>query len=115
MRGSVRGFVVGALGLAVLISSPATSFALPKKYTTQCKCTCIAYDELGKRHEGGTYTFTTDTDTPGPDCTIGITVGCSVGALKLKGAYASCTGKDITKAGTATRTPGGTGGVLQRR
>ena len=112
MRASVRGFVVGTPGLAVLIGSPAISFAAPKKYTTQCKYRCIAYDELGKRHEGRTEIFTTDTDTP-TDCTIGINYGCYVG--NLLGADASCAGKDITKAGTATPTPGGTGGILQRR
>ncbi len=110
MRAIVKGFVMGTLGLAVLFGSSAVSFALPKKFTTQCKCTCVAYDELGKRHEGRTETFVTDTDTP-TDCSIGINYGCYVGSLK--GAYASCTGKDITKAGTATPTRGGTGGVLQ--
>ncbi len=109
MRAIVKGFVVGTLGLAVLFGSVAVSFALAKKYTTQCKCTCIALDELGNRHEGGTFTFTTDTDTP-TDCTIGITIKCHVGLLE--GAYASCTSKDITKAGTVTPTRGVTGGVI---
>ena len=51
MRAIVKGVLVGTMGLAVLFGSPAPSFAEPKKYTTQCKCTCIAYDGSKKPPE----------------------------------------------------------------
>ena len=40
MRGIVKGFVVGTLGLAVLVGSPGPSFARPKKTLNLCVCKC---------------------------------------------------------------------------
>jgi hypothetical protein len=88
MRAIKKNVVMALMMTAVLIGSAGPGFARPKKYVTKCTCTCVAYDELGKRHEGGTLTF----DTPGQDCTIGINVKCKVGNY-LEGAYASCMGK----------------------
>ena len=56
MRGIVRAFVVGTLGLAVLVGSPALSSAgtPPIAAVTYCGCTCW--------YSGGSVevTFTTD-------------------------------------------------------
>src|SRR5690349_12111993 len=89
--------------IAVLIGSPIVGSAEPVKMHTQCTCTCVAFDELGQRHDGSTFTF----DTPGGDCSIGQKVGCYIG--DLKGSYSSCTGKSL---GTHL-TPGGGAGVMQ--
>jgi len=40
MRAIVKGFVVVTLGLAVLVGSPAISFARPKKSLNLCVCKC---------------------------------------------------------------------------
>ena len=56
MRAIVKGFVIGTLGLAVLIGSPAVSSAQPKPKIPrhdECHCTC-QYDP-GK--EEGVFTF----------------------------------------------------------
>jgi hypothetical protein len=95
-------FIVGFATLGSFAGIPAAE-ALKIKLRMECTCTCIAYDSGGNRHEGGQTTFT----TPGSDCTIGINVGCDVGGLR--GAYASCLGKDIS-AGLVPK--GGTDGVL---
>jgi hypothetical protein len=56
MRAIVRGFVVGTVGLAVLVGSPAVSLAQrpPTARVTLCECTCW--------YSGGSaeVTFTTD-------------------------------------------------------
>jgi hypothetical protein len=107
MRAIVRGFVLGTLGLAVLFGSAGVSFAKPKKQVFKCSCRCVAFDELGKRHEGSLdsiYTY------DGSSCDIGPRTKCKVGKLGLEGRYASCTGPYKLKAGAII--PGGTGGVL---
>ncbi len=94
-------FLIGTVGLAVLVGLAEPSMAKPKKLTWQCTCTCVAYDPGGRRHEGGKLTF----DTTGPGaCAIGIQVGCQVG--ELQGAYAACYGTS-----SSTHVPLGTGGV----
>jgi len=40
MRGIVKGFVIGTLGLAVLVGTAAVSFAVPKKTMNVCTCKC---------------------------------------------------------------------------
>ncbi len=45
MQANVRGFVVGILGLAVLLAVPAVSLARPKNWgpgSTMCLCSCEA-------------------------------------------------------------------------
>ncbi len=88
----------------MLFGSSAVSFALPPKQVFKCKCHCVTFDELGKRHEGplveiGTY--------DGSSCDIGPRTKCKVG--RLEGTYASCTGPYKLKTGTIIP-----GGVLEQ-
>ena len=46
MRAIVNGFVVGTLVLAVLVGSPALSFARPKKSLNLCACKCEKGGEI---------------------------------------------------------------------
>lgn len=98
------------LTLVALFSAPAE--ALPKKKSqTHCICTCVAIDSKGKRHQGGTFSFT----TPEGDCSIGSKVTCRVGSLQ--GAYHRCDGYGIDTADEikavptepGSTDPGGTG------
>jgi hypothetical protein len=50
----VRGFVVGTLGLAVLVGSPALSLAQPilRPRQAECQCPCWYVDDHGKGQKG---------------------------------------------------------------
>src|SRR5712692_2896863 len=60
MRGIVKVFLAGTLGLAVLIGSPAVSVAAPPiPVATFCGCTCW-YSGAGGKTTSMQATFTTD-------------------------------------------------------
>ncbi len=61
MRPIVKGFLIGALGLAVLFGVPAVSLAgpPPTPVATFCECTCWYSGAGGKAASKG-VTFTTD-------------------------------------------------------
>lgn len=56
MRAIVKGFVVGTLGLAVLVGSPGISLARQKKPIKAkmgCTCSCQYIDSKGAAHISG--------------------------------------------------------------
>jgi hypothetical protein len=106
MRAMVKGFVVGTLGLAMLVGTAAVSVALPPDYLNKihCKCACAASDGSAKelawekttscRSNGKACRFTLDggkTFTPGKlsncqECQPGYPVASCTSASKLRGA-----------------------------
>jgi hypothetical protein len=66
MRAIVKVFVVGTLGLAMLVGTAAVSVALPPEYnTTHCKCSCGASSGSVKEL---TWAMTTSCMSNGKDC-----------------------------------------------
>ena len=53
MRGMLKGFVVGTLGLAVLLGSSAVSLALPKLIAGKTYCMCGCYSKEGGNRDLG--------------------------------------------------------------
>lgn len=68
MRAIVKLFVVGTLGLAMLVGTAAVSVALPPEYnTTHCKCFCGTSSGTGKEL---TWAMTTSCMSNGKQCTF---------------------------------------------
>lgn len=66
MRAIVKVFVVGTLGLAMLVGTAAVSVALPPEFsTTHCKCSCMASSGSAKEL---TWAMTTNCMSNGKDC-----------------------------------------------
>lgn len=66
MRAIVNVFVVGSLGLAMLVGTAAVSVAVPPEFnTTHCKCSCMASSGSGKEL---TWAMTTNCMSNGKDC-----------------------------------------------
>jgi len=66
MRAIVKVFVVGTLGLAMLVGTAAVSVALPPEFsTTHCKCFCGASSGSGKEL---TWAMTANCMSNGKDC-----------------------------------------------
>lgn len=66
MRAIVNVFVVGTLGLAMLVGTAAVSVAVPPEYsTTHCKCSCGASNGSSKEL---TWAMTTSCMSNGKDC-----------------------------------------------
>ena len=68
MRGIVKGFLVWTLGLAVLVGSPALSFARAKKPKAKmgCTCNCQYIDSKGDAHISGSVWL--DDGNDGKNC-----------------------------------------------
>ena len=68
MRAIVKVFVVGTLGLAMLVGTAAVSVALPPEFsTTHCKCSCMASSGSAKEL---TWAMTTNCMSNGKDCRV---------------------------------------------
>lgn len=107
MRPIMKGFVVGTLGLAVLVGSYAISFAVPKGATAICRCTCTYRGDDGKMHSQ-----ITELNGNGLSCVINPqTNHCtgveSDGTLHGDGMLSNCgdTGKRTDVAGAHKITP----------
>ena len=73
MRAIVKVFVVGTLGVAMLVGTAAVSVALPPEYnTTHCKCVCGASNGSSKEL---TWAMTTNCMSNGKDCSFTVDGG----------------------------------------
>lgn len=73
MKAIVKVFVVGTLGLAMLVGTAAVSVALPPEFnTTHCKCFCGTSSGSGKEL---TWGMTTNCMSNGKDCSFTVDGG----------------------------------------
>lgn len=82
MRAIVKVFVVGTLGLAMLVGTAAVSVALPPEYnTTHCKCTCGASSGSSKEL---TWEMTGSCMSNGKNCNFTVDGGKTFTPGKLR-------------------------------